>query len=71
MEETLAKKLPPHHKDSEIGVVGAMMLNKDAAITAMGALTAEDFFLKENFCNILDVLHDVLLFSRFFSKDEF
>lgn len=48
MEETLLKKLPPHHKESERGVVGAMMIDRDAAIIAMDALSADDFYLKEN-----------------------
>ncbi len=39
--------MPPHHKEAERGVVGAMMLGRDAAIIAMGALTADDFYLKE------------------------
>lgn len=47
MEEALLKKLPPHHKESERGVVGAMMLDRDAAIIAMGALCADDFYQKE------------------------
>ncbi len=47
MDEAVLKKLPPHHKESERGVVGAMLLDKDAAIIAMGALTSEDFYLKE------------------------
>ena len=47
MDEALLKKMPPHHKESERGVVGAMMLDKDAAIIAMGALTSDDFYLKE------------------------
>ena len=47
MEEAVIKKMPPHHKESERGVVGAMMLDRDAAIIAMGALTSDDFYLKE------------------------
>ena len=47
MDEAALKKLPPHHKESERGVVGGMMLDRDAAIIAMGALTSEDFYLKE------------------------
>ena len=47
MDEAVLKKLPPHHKESERGVVGAMMLDRDAAIIAIGALTADDFYLKE------------------------
>ncbi len=47
MEEAALKKLPPHHKESERAVVGAMLLDKDAAIVAIGALTSEDFYLKE------------------------
>ena len=47
MDEALVKKMPPHHKESERGVVGAMMIDRDAAIIAMGALTSDDFYLKE------------------------
>ncbi len=47
MEESVIKKMPPHHEESERGVVGAMMLDRDAAIIAMGALTADDFYLKQ------------------------
>ena len=47
MDEAIIKKLPPHHKESERGVVGAMMLDRDAAIIATGMLTPEDFYLKE------------------------
>ena len=47
MDEAIIKKMPPHHKESERGVVGAMMLDRDAAIIAMGALCADDFYLKE------------------------
>lgn len=47
MDEAAIKKLPPHHRDSERGVVGGMMLDRDAAIIAMGALNSDDFYLKE------------------------
>ena len=47
MEEAVVKKMPPHHRDSERGVVGAMMLDRDAAIIAMDSLVADDFYLKE------------------------
>ena len=47
MDENVIKKLPPHHAESERGVVGGMMMDRDAAITAMGALCADDFYQKE------------------------
>ena len=47
MDEAVIKKLPPHHKESERGVVGAMMIDRDAAIIAMDALSSDDFYLKE------------------------
>ncbi|MCR5474827.1 MAG: replicative DNA helicase [Lachnospiraceae bacterium] len=47
MEEAVLKKVPPHHKEAERGVVGAMMIDMDAAVKAMGALSADDFYLKE------------------------
>ena len=48
MDEVLVKKLPPHHKESERGVVGGMLLDRDAAIIAIDSLNPDDFFLKEN-----------------------
>ena len=47
MDEAVLKKLPPHHKESERGVVGAMIMDRDAAVIASGALTSDDFYLKE------------------------
>ncbi len=48
MDEVLVKKLPPHHKESERGVVGGMLLDRDADIIAIDSLNPDDFFLKEN-----------------------
>ncbi|MCR5673468.1 MAG: replicative DNA helicase [Lachnospiraceae bacterium] len=59
MEETLLKKLPPHHKESERGVVGAMMIDRDAAIIAMDALSSDDFYLKEN-AYVFDAVRSVI-----------
>ena len=59
MEETLLKKLPPHHKESERGVVGAMMIDRDAAIIAMDALSSDDFYLKEN-AYVFDAVKSVI-----------
>ena len=59
MDEAVIKKMPPHHKESERDVVGAMMLDKDAAIIAMGALTSEDFYMKE-FGYVFDAIKSVV-----------
>ena len=59
MEEAALKKLPPHHRESERGVVGGMMLDKDAAITAISNLTSEDFYLKE-YAYVFDAIKQVL-----------
>ncbi len=47
MEEGAIRKFPPHHRESERGVVGAMLLDRAAAIQAMDMLVVDDFYVKE------------------------
>ena len=59
MDEALIKKMPPHHKESERGVVGAMMLDRDAAIIALDSLTADDFYIKDN-ADVFEAVRSVI-----------
>ncbi len=47
MDETVLRKIPPHHREAERSVVGAMLLDRAAAIQAIDSLMPEDFYLKE------------------------
>ena len=45
-EETL-KRTPPCSREAEQSVIGAMILDQDAVVTAAELLTKEDFYYKE------------------------
>jgi len=47
MEETVIKRIPPHSLEAEKSVVGAMILSKDAIVTASETLTSDDFYSKQ------------------------
>ena len=42
--EAAMKRIPPHSIDAEQAVLGAMLMNKDAVMTASEILTGEDFY---------------------------
>ncbi len=44
MDEALIKKIPPHSAEAEQSVIGSMLMDKDAIITASEMLTDEDFY---------------------------
>lgn len=44
MDEALIKKIPPHSVEAEQSVIGSMLMDKDAIITASEMLTDEDFY---------------------------
>ena len=44
MDEALIKKIPPHSIEAEQSVIGSMLMDKDAIITASEMLTDEDFY---------------------------
>lgn len=46
MDEALIKRVPPHSIEAEQSVVGAMLMDKDAIMTASEIITGEDFYQK-------------------------
>ena len=44
MDEALIKRVPPHSIEAEQSVVGAMLMDKDAIMTAAGIISGEDFY---------------------------
>ena len=47
MEETLIKRSMPNSLDAEQSVIGSMIMDKDAILTAMEMLTSDDFYYKQ------------------------
>ncbi len=47
MEENIIKRIPPHSDEAERSVLGAMLMNEDAIITALDMLTGEDFYQRQ------------------------
>ncbi len=49
MDDTaLLKKIMPHNLEAERSVLGAMLMDKDAVMSATEILSAEDFYAKQN-----------------------
>lgn len=46
MEEALIKRVLPYSKEAEQAVIGAMMMDKDAIMTASEIISGEDFYQK-------------------------
>ena len=44
MEETLIKRIMPNSLEAEQSVIGSMIMDKDAIVTAMEMLISEDFY---------------------------
>ena len=44
MDEALIKKVPPHSAEAEQSVIGSMLMDKDAIITASEIITGDDFY---------------------------
>ena len=44
MEEALIKRVLPHSLEAEQSVVGAMLMDKDAIMTAAEIVSREDFY---------------------------
>ena len=44
MEETLIKRIMPHSLEAEQSVIGSMIMDKDAIMTANEMLISEDFY---------------------------
>ena len=47
MDDTVIKRIPPHSTEAEKSVVGAMILSKDAIVTASELLVSDDFYSKQ------------------------
>ncbi|SFG49240.1 replicative DNA helicase [Lachnospiraceae bacterium C7] len=47
IEETVVKRIMPHSTEAEQSVIGSMIMDKDAIITAMEILNKEDFYEKQ------------------------
>ncbi len=46
MEETLIKRVMPNSLEAEQSVIGSMIMDQDAIVTAMEILLQEDFYHK-------------------------
>ena len=44
MDEAVIKRVPPSSTDAEKSVIGAMLMNKEAVLTAVEMLTKDDFY---------------------------
>lgn len=44
MDEMIIKKIPPHNIEAEQSVIGSMIMDRDAIVTASELLTKEDFY---------------------------
>ena len=54
MEETLVKRIMPHSLEAEQSVIGSMIMDKDAIMTANEMLLSEDFIISNmEYCLIL------------------
>jgi len=47
MEEALIKKVQPHSKEAEQAVIGSMIMDRDALLTASELLQGEDFYIQQ------------------------
>ncbi len=47
MEEALIKKVQPHSKEAEQAVIGSMIMDRDALLTASELLQKEDFYVQQ------------------------
>lgn len=46
MEESLIKRIMPHSVEAEQSVIGSMIMDEEAIVTAVGILASEDFYQK-------------------------
>ncbi len=47
MEEALIKRILPHSIEAEQSVIGSMIMNKDAIVTASEIITGDDFYQQQ------------------------
>ncbi len=61
MEEALIKKVQPHSKEAEQAVIGSMIMDRDALLTASELLQGEDFYIQQYgilFDCMVELLHE-------------
>ena len=61
MEEALIKKVQPHSKEAEQAVIGSMIMDRDALLTASELLQGEDFYIQQYgilFDAMVELLHE-------------
>ncbi len=58
MDEALIKRIPPHDAEAEKSVLGAMMMNSDAIVTATELLTADDFY-QQQYGGVFDAMREL------------
>ena len=58
MEEAAIKRIPPHNIEAERAVIGSMIMDKDAILTASETITSEDFY-QGQYGVIFDALVDL------------
>lgn len=58
MEEAAIKRIPPHNIEAERAVIGSMMMDKDAILTASELLTSEDFY-QGQYAIVFDAIVDL------------
>lgn len=56
MDEALIKKVLPHNVEAEQSVIGSMIMDRDAIITASEIVTGEDFYQHQN-----GILYDAMI----------
>lgn len=59
MEEQLIKKILPHSAEAEQSVIGAMIMDQEAILTASEILTSDDFYNPQ-----FRTLYDAMLAGR-------
>lgn len=58
MEETAIKRIPPHNVEAERAVIGSMIMDRDAILTASEIVVSEDFY-QGQYSVIFDALMDL------------
>ena len=58
MEETLIKRVMPNSLEAEQSVIGSMIMDQDAIVTAMEILLQEDFYHKQ-----YGILFDAMIYK--------
>ena len=66
MEEALVKRIMPNSLEAEQSVIGSMIMDKDAIVTAMEMLISEDFYHTQYgilFDTMIELYNNCLLYT--------